>query len=202
MNLERLFLILLILLTSCSMVRLNNVNGWPYLVENENVLVATVDGETDWGSFERFELIQDKLDDKLGEFYFLPSVEYELLASGIKKEDLDKIGKDVDLSVRVVECLNVRYLLKYSVQTARPASVYQYSEEEFPLENGKVRLRWQIYDLMNLNVSPSFEAIASSMPIPLTSRDYVDVTGLERLTIKAINRSCRKIKKSMVKAED
>ncbi|MCV9385579.1 hypothetical protein [Reichenbachiella ulvae] len=184
------------------MTRLNNINGWPHLVENENVLVATVDGETEWGSFERFELIQEKLDDELGEFYFLPSVEYELLASGIRKEDLSKIGRDVDLSIRVAECLKVRYLLKYSVEGARPAEIYQYSDEQYPLENGKVRLRWQIYDLLNLNVSPAFEVIASSMPIPLSSRDYVDVTGLERLTLKAINRSCREIKKGMVKAED
>ncbi|MCX2744714.1 hypothetical protein OO013_12600 [Mangrovivirga sp. M17] len=112
-------------LSSCSTTKIRKESGMLSLTSSDIILINTlpVNGHK---AISFYESAREKLT-KAGvkEVIYLPEVEFQLLASGIKYEDLKRMPLKESTRIRISETLGVNYIIEAQLINAKEGSLYE-----------------------------------------------------------------------------
>lgn len=97
---------IIVSLTACTQSKLIVNYGLPVLIKGENILIGEIKGASLGTSIDSYETLNAELKDDFGQISFVPHYEYDLIASGLTKTQLDSIGISQSVSKQVAEKLN------------------------------------------------------------------------------------------------
>ncbi|QCK13555.1 hypothetical protein [Mangrovivirga cuniculi] len=145
---------LLIIFSSCKTTKINKESGILSLTSSDIILINTlpVNGHK---AISFYESAREKLI-KAGvkEVIYLPEVEFQLLASGIKYDDLKRSPLKESTRIRISETLGVDYIIEAKLTSAQRGSIYGVSQGSSSLNpkdptSSKAELMFLISNLDN-----------------------------------------------------
>lgn len=206
-------ILLLVLATfGCSSTKYTVYTSWPKFLSNESILVSQVAGVSENVSFELYESALQQLKTENNKILYLPEYEYDLIAAGIGKGKIQKLGSSDSLSSLIARQLNVEYLLDVQLVglSSKGGSFGTYSDVELSRENShyiqgnesrSASLLFNFIDLNNHTVR-KFIVETNINPLSIEESDggetRINLASQVTAMKSAYEKAIKKMKKGMI----